>query len=148
LPKANQREHLVENVDVFDFEIGERDMEVLTKLKEGYSSLESLPLASDQPYLWPCAPGGQQNHASKHTVIALEHTPRMQRARLRSPDLDFWVVITVIGSDDRWLAVAWIGGDAEVGYGDKSASAVADALSSLGSGATADLMAGFGAHRT
>jgi diketogulonate reductase-like aldo/keto reductase len=43
LPKANQREHLVENADTLGFEIGERDMERLAQLNEVYSSLGSLP---------------------------------------------------------------------------------------------------------
>ena len=43
LPKANQQEHLKENIDVFDFEIGERDLEALNSLNEHYSSLGKLP---------------------------------------------------------------------------------------------------------
>lgn len=72
----------------------------------------------------------------------------MQRLRLRSRDLDFWVDFTVIGLDDRWLAVAWIGGDAEVGYGDKRETAIVNAMSSLGPTATADLMSGMQAEST
>ncbi|WP_353644387.1 aldo/keto reductase [Mesorhizobium sp. WSM2239] len=45
LPKANQRQHLEENIDVFDFDIGERDLEVLNRLNEQYSSLGMLPYA-------------------------------------------------------------------------------------------------------
>lgn len=43
LPKANQKRHLEENIDVFDFEISVQDMEVLSGLNEEYSSLGSLP---------------------------------------------------------------------------------------------------------
>jgi 2,5-diketo-D-gluconate reductase A len=43
LPKANQQEHLKENIDVFDFEIGERDLEALSSLNEHYSSRGKLP---------------------------------------------------------------------------------------------------------
>jgi len=43
LPKANRREHLVENLDVFDFEIDETHMHELDDLNERYSSLGSLP---------------------------------------------------------------------------------------------------------
>lgn len=43
LPKANQREHLVENLGVFDFEIDERHLQELDDLNERYSSLGSLP---------------------------------------------------------------------------------------------------------
>jgi diketogulonate reductase-like aldo/keto reductase len=45
LPKANQREHLVEDAELFDFEIDERDMQRLAQLNEVYSSLGSLPYA-------------------------------------------------------------------------------------------------------
>ncbi|MDO8658799.1 MAG: aldo/keto reductase [Candidatus Levybacteria bacterium] len=43
LPKANQKKHLEENIDVFDFEINSEDMELLNSLNVGYSSLGSLP---------------------------------------------------------------------------------------------------------
>lgn len=42
LPKANQRAHLEENIDVFDFEISEDDMAALGSLNEHYSALGSL----------------------------------------------------------------------------------------------------------
>lgn len=43
LPKANQKEHLKENIDVFDFEISIDDMALLDDLNENYSSLGALP---------------------------------------------------------------------------------------------------------
>jgi 2,5-diketo-D-gluconate reductase A len=43
LPKANQRQHLEENIAVFDFDIGEEDLETLNRLNERYSSLGALP---------------------------------------------------------------------------------------------------------
>ncbi|ASY66970.1 oxidoreductase of aldo/keto reductase family, subgroup 1 (plasmid) [Sinorhizobium sojae CCBAU 05684] len=43
IPKANQPQHLEENIDVFDFEISEGDMEILNGLNERYSSLGTLP---------------------------------------------------------------------------------------------------------
>lgn len=43
LPKANQRPHLEENLEVFDFEISPEDMEALDGLNEHYSSLGTLP---------------------------------------------------------------------------------------------------------
>ncbi len=43
IPKANQNEHLEENINVFDFEISDDDMELLNGLNEEYSSLGSLP---------------------------------------------------------------------------------------------------------
>ena len=43
IPKANQRRHLEENLDVFDFELSETDIAFLDGLNETYSSLGSLP---------------------------------------------------------------------------------------------------------
>lgn len=43
LPKANQRKHLEENINVFDFEINADDMATLNGLNETYSSLGGLP---------------------------------------------------------------------------------------------------------
>jgi len=42
LPKANQRAHLEENLNVFDFELSESDMATLKVFNEEYSSLGSL----------------------------------------------------------------------------------------------------------
>lgn len=39
LPKANRYDHLQENIDIFDFEIGKQDMIRLGDLNENYSSL-------------------------------------------------------------------------------------------------------------
>jgi len=43
IPKANQKSHLKENIDVFDFEITDEDMSLLNDLNRRYSSLSSLP---------------------------------------------------------------------------------------------------------
>lgn len=43
LPKANRREHLMENLNVFDFRIDVPDMATLDALNERYSSLGTLP---------------------------------------------------------------------------------------------------------
>lgn len=43
IPKANQKKHLDENIDVFDFELNERDLRLLNSLNEHYSSLGGLP---------------------------------------------------------------------------------------------------------
>jgi diketogulonate reductase-like aldo/keto reductase len=43
LPKANQRHHLEDDIEVFDFEISNEDMASLAKLNERYSSLGGLP---------------------------------------------------------------------------------------------------------
>jgi diketogulonate reductase-like aldo/keto reductase len=39
LPKANQREHLVENLGAFDFELSEEHMQALNDLNEHDSAL-------------------------------------------------------------------------------------------------------------
>ena len=43
LPKANQKKHLEENINVFDFQLNEDDMSRLGQFNEKYSSLGSLP---------------------------------------------------------------------------------------------------------
>jgi diketogulonate reductase-like aldo/keto reductase len=43
IPKANQKPHLEENIDIFDFEISEEDMEIFGSLNERYSALGALP---------------------------------------------------------------------------------------------------------
>jgi 2,5-diketo-D-gluconate reductase A len=43
LPKANKKEHLEENLRVFDFRIDVQDMATLDALNEQYSSLGTLP---------------------------------------------------------------------------------------------------------
>lgn len=43
LPKANQREHMEENIRVFDFSLSEEEMKTLDALNTHYSSLGRLP---------------------------------------------------------------------------------------------------------
>lgn len=43
IPKANQKKHLEENINVFDFEINDKDMGTLKGLNKKHSSLGSLP---------------------------------------------------------------------------------------------------------
>lgn len=43
IPKANKIEHLRENLEIFDFELGGDDMATLNGLNEGYSALGTLP---------------------------------------------------------------------------------------------------------
>lgn len=45
LPKANSRDHLEENIDIFDFELSDDDMLLLADFNERYSSLGELPYA-------------------------------------------------------------------------------------------------------
>ena len=43
LPKAGKREHLEENLDVFDIRLAKADMQRLDGLNERYSALGKLP---------------------------------------------------------------------------------------------------------
>ena len=43
LPKANEREHQRENIDVFDFNLSDEDMNRLSSLNQRYSALGELP---------------------------------------------------------------------------------------------------------
>lgn len=43
IPKANQLQHLAENIDVFDFSLKPDDLNVLNNLNRHYSSLGTLP---------------------------------------------------------------------------------------------------------
>lgn len=43
IPKANQQNHLRQNIDIFDFEIDDKDMDVLDKINQNFSSLGFLP---------------------------------------------------------------------------------------------------------
>lgn len=43
LPKASQRKHLQENLEVFDFEISEEDMNALKRMNEDYSLWGGVP---------------------------------------------------------------------------------------------------------
>jgi diketogulonate reductase-like aldo/keto reductase len=43
LPKANRRDHLVENLEIFDFELNDAHLAQLERLNDTYSSLGSLP---------------------------------------------------------------------------------------------------------
>jgi 2,5-diketo-D-gluconate reductase A len=42
LPKANHRDHLASNLDIFDFQIGDHHMRALSEMNERYSALGSL----------------------------------------------------------------------------------------------------------
>jgi hypothetical protein len=55
--------------------------------------------------------------------------------------LDFWVDVRLRDFDGRWLAVAEINGEPEIGLGRTAHEAVAAALSPLGREAAARLMA-------
>jgi 2,5-diketo-D-gluconate reductase A len=48
LPKANQLQHLRANLDVFDFELEDKDMEKLRLLNEQYSALSDRPIYDEE----------------------------------------------------------------------------------------------------
>jgi hypothetical protein len=66
----------------------------------------------------------------------------MQTVRLDSAQLGFWVDVRTLCVDGRWMAVAFIGGDPDVGYGRTRFLAIRRALASLGPEATDDLLRG------
>jgi hypothetical protein len=61
--------------------------------------------------------------------------------RLTTTDLDFWVDVRLRSVDDRWIAVAEISGDHEIGLGGSAPEALGSALASLGEEAAAALLA-------
>lgn len=61
--------------------------------------------------------------------------------RLRSRSLDFWVDVRLRSFQGRWLAVADISGDGEIGVGQEPYEALANALAPLGKEAAAALLA-------
>lgn len=52
--------------------------------------------------------------------------------RLTHPDLPFWVDVRLMENDGRWLAVADLADEPDVGTGDDPRTAIAAALASLG----------------
>lgn len=61
--------------------------------------------------------------------------------RLQAPSLDFWVDVRLREFSGRWLAVAEISGEREIGLGRSAREALAASLSSLGGRAAAALLA-------
>lgn len=60
---------------------------------------------------------------------------------LRAPSLDFWVDTRLRNFDGRWLAVAEIAGEHEIGLGTSAREALTAAISCLGPRATEALLA-------
>lgn len=56
----------------------------------------------------------------------------MQHFRLTHPDLDFWVDVRLREFEGRWLAVADLAGQPDVGTSEDPQEALRDALASLG----------------
>jgi hypothetical protein len=61
--------------------------------------------------------------------------------QLRASSLDFYVDVRLRQFDGRWLAVAQIGDEPEIGLGTTARDALAAALSPLGPAATNELLA-------
>lgn len=61
--------------------------------------------------------------------------------RLHSPSLDFYVDVTLRNFDGRWLSVADISGDKEIGFGRSAHEALEVSLAPLGHRATTALLA-------
>lgn len=61
--------------------------------------------------------------------------------RIGAPNLDFYVDVRLRNFGGRWLAVADIAGEHEVGLGSSPREALAASLSSLGATAAAALLA-------
>lgn len=71
---------------------------------------------------------------------------RVHRIRLTSHALDFWVDVSLCEARNRWLAVASIGGEPEIGCGVDAVEAIRLALKSLGSWAVDHLVGAAGEH--
>ena len=61
--------------------------------------------------------------------------------RLSAPSLDFYVDVRLRQFDGRWLAVAEISSEPEIGLGSTAREALAASLSSLGATAVDELLA-------
>jgi hypothetical protein len=61
--------------------------------------------------------------------------------RLTAPLLDVWVDVSLRGYGERWMAVATIAGEPEVGLGHTAHQALEASLSSLGTRAAQAIMA-------
>lgn len=60
--------------------------------------------------------------------------------RISAPTLDFYIDLRLRDFDGRWLAVADISGDQEIGLGRSPREALAASLASLGADASAALL--------
>jgi hypothetical protein len=65
----------------------------------------------------------------------------VQKIRLTSPELDFWVDVTLMSYEGRWLAVAMLSGEYEIGRGNSSGEAIHESLNALGHSAATLLAA-------
>lgn len=75
-----------------------------------------------------------RGHNSDGANERLMHGSKHQR--LSATRFGFWVDVTVLSHEHRWLAVAKIAGDLEIGVGHTRKDAIRQALTSLGPEAT------------
>lgn len=64
----------------------------------------------------------------------------MERIRLSAPTLDFWVDVCVFSRDNRWLAIAWLTDEPEIGLATSRVDAIRRALQTLGAEAEGALL--------
>lgn len=64
----------------------------------------------------------------------------MERLRLTSPLLAFWVDVSVLTHEGRWVAVAIIASEPEIGMATTRNEAIARALTCLGREASSSLL--------
>jgi hypothetical protein len=64
----------------------------------------------------------------------------VERFRLATPSLDFWVDVTLLTRHGRWVAVASLAGEPKIGLGNSRANAVREALKTLGVQASESLI--------
>ena len=74
------------------------------------------------------------------TVSRWRDNAWMRRMRLSCPELDFWVDVSVFNKEHRWLAIAMIGGEPEMGTGTSAFEATRIALAELGPEASHSLL--------
>ena len=73
--------------------------------------------------------------------------PSVTALRLRHPDLAFHVDVTLTENDGRWLAVAMLADEPDIGTGDDPREALRAALAALGRAVRVGAGAGRGAAR-
>jgi hypothetical protein len=61
--------------------------------------------------------------------------------RLSAPSLDFWVDVSLRPVGERWIGVADIGGEREIGFGTSARQALSASLAPLGDRTRAALLA-------
>ena len=113
-------------------------------------SLRAIPGDSAKRDQWPlqaqrvgccgACPRARHDATGKRQVRSASYSVSVN-FRLTAATLDFHVNVVLRNFDDRWLAVADIGGDKEVGFGSTALEALEASLASLGPAAAERLLA-------